>query len=987
MSPQSSIRIMALAASILCSAIANGQIVEKKNADGTIIELYNLVDGNIQGLYQSFYASGRPLIVCWCIDGLPVGEWISYYDVEGAIPQQQGRAYSGGYNGPREPLKTGLWRSYHKNGKLASTGVYRKNIAVGQWLTYYDNGNRSFVATFDFNGVMKGQWRSYYPSGKLRQTGIARGHGYNWIQQPWPVGSWTAYWENGKIQSQFQYDDESKHRGTNRTYYDNGQKQFVVETKNGILDGEYKFYYDNGQLYLTGVAKGSGYKFLEHPIKEGLWLTYDRNGNIVDAGIYKAGLLIRKVEISIDDESGQATLSYEDDEGVVQTTQADQNGIVDPEVQPAEPVEPVSLLMEDTETGRIVTERVNPDGSVSRYEGFHTTESDGTERYVETDRDGNRVETEITPEGEITVTRSSPGQGTTTTTTDSEGNISTVSRDVYGNETTTSLDEYGNIVSVKRDPKGIIESVTYDRPDGFRVTHTDEGARYMKVDEEGFKTEVHLDQSGNSTTTVTDPNGEVLLKETDYIGPREPGREYYEQVLGGDEWSKLPESTKARYATSERRRERFELRNAERRRDEAGQEAERARNALQAAEDSEAARIRMDELQSEYEALDRQVERRKDREARASEIEAAYRKAKDLQTQYDAALMSGDREEAARIMKLQDEHHEASQSLLLHTSEEKLKLEAKTQSRADIASSVSAQAYGLAGSELTDIDSYYETKGAVTDVAGVALIGATMQSETNTTSWHAERQKALALARIEVIDKWLTESNVNTEERAILEDLKFTANSSLEGAQVLLDQNGNITSAGYVIDAALTLTGAKAATAITRATARTASTTTARALNRSAVRTAMSGADEAGGSLTRTVNLTDDSANSLSNTARRSGEDTIDWILRRVDNSMTPPEHSLIVGRDVLPLTPPVSLPIQTNPATLARYFKPGVKLSGKEIQLKAEILAQRAAARQELQRAFFKGAPEEVFTQLQQKYQYLNDLIEDAIAQSRPPK
>ena len=90
-------------------------------------------------------------------------------------------------------------------------------------------------------------------SGKV--TGLQQGRFKNGVME----GPWVSYHENGQLLSEGAF-------------------------KNGKTEGPWVFYYDNGQLEMKGDFKNGE--------REGLWIDYYDNGQLNKKGNYKNGVKV-----------------------------------------------------------------------------------------------------------------------------------------------------------------------------------------------------------------------------------------------------------------------------------------------------------------------------------------------------------------------------------------------------------------------------------------------------------------------------------------------------------------------------------------------------------------------------------------------------------------------------------------------------------------------------------------------------------------------
>ncbi|PTB98040.1 hypothetical protein C9994_00345 [Marivirga lumbricoides] len=91
----------------------------------------------------------------------------------------------------------------------------------------------------------------------------------------------SVYFENGKIRQMGFYFNEDEKYGKWVEYYENGNKKKIENYENGILNGEYQYFHENGQIWTEKVyANGLLWQVISN---------YDRNGVKKDKGTLKNG--------------------------------------------------------------------------------------------------------------------------------------------------------------------------------------------------------------------------------------------------------------------------------------------------------------------------------------------------------------------------------------------------------------------------------------------------------------------------------------------------------------------------------------------------------------------------------------------------------------------------------------------------------------------------------------------------------------------------
>jgi antitoxin component YwqK of YwqJK toxin-antitoxin module len=117
--------------------------------------------------------------------------------------------------------KTGKWIVYKleksSNGKVltlkSEEGAYRSNKKEGAWKTYFSNGNCKDQINYKA-GSANGSVCLYHKNGKISEIGF-------WAKEHW-VGSYKSFYENGKLKSEFNFNDKGQRNGVQKYYYENG---------------------------------------------------------------------------------------------------------------------------------------------------------------------------------------------------------------------------------------------------------------------------------------------------------------------------------------------------------------------------------------------------------------------------------------------------------------------------------------------------------------------------------------------------------------------------------------------------------------------------------------------------------------------------------------------------------------------------------------------------------------------------------------------
>ena len=225
--------------------------------------------------------------------------------------------------------KTEITQYFNKKGELYMISSLTSETDKELYALYrkYDKNGNLFIYTYAING--KNTDKSYYSDGKLAyilELKILKG------QAPIPNGKYIEYYKNGQIKVQGNH-KEGKRDGEFRAFLRNGKsagsifykngkiikstlvnsmkdnasfsiltdinynlnsheiitdefpnkllKQYFIFNKNGLLDGESRQYYEEGDIKSISPFKNN--------VADGVFISYYQNGNIKEKHIYKNG--------------------------------------------------------------------------------------------------------------------------------------------------------------------------------------------------------------------------------------------------------------------------------------------------------------------------------------------------------------------------------------------------------------------------------------------------------------------------------------------------------------------------------------------------------------------------------------------------------------------------------------------------------------------------------------------------------------------------
>lgn len=228
------------------------------------------------------------------MDDIPVGIH-RFYNEEGKVVG--GKTYNDKGNLIAEGIideegnRQGDWKDFYTSGSLKAEGKYSNNKRVGNWKFFFVNGKVEQTGKFS-NGKYTGIWNWYYPDGsKWREEEYVNGR---------LEGLYLEYDKLGNIIAEGEYFDGEKE---GLWTYKVGDHKEVGKYVTGLRDGEWKYYYDNGNLsfegnYVQGNPDGKHQLYYDNELlkeeriyvmgyREKNWRKFDEEGNLIVTITYK----------------------------------------------------------------------------------------------------------------------------------------------------------------------------------------------------------------------------------------------------------------------------------------------------------------------------------------------------------------------------------------------------------------------------------------------------------------------------------------------------------------------------------------------------------------------------------------------------------------------------------------------------------------------------------------------------------------------------
>ncbi len=115
----------------------------------------------------------------------------------------------------------------------------------------------------------------------------------------------TSKYDNGQTEYTIQYDENGLEHGEWKYYYENGQVEMIETYNHGWPAGLWATYFDNGQIEFKEYYDNQGYE-------TGIWESYFESGQLYYKGEYNNGKPIKEWKMFFEDGTLQASLSFTD---------------------------------------------------------------------------------------------------------------------------------------------------------------------------------------------------------------------------------------------------------------------------------------------------------------------------------------------------------------------------------------------------------------------------------------------------------------------------------------------------------------------------------------------------------------------------------------------------------------------------------------------------------------------------------------------------
>jgi len=211
-------------------------------------------------------------------------------------------------------LKQGVWRKTDAKGVLIYEGQFKNNIPQGSFTYYYEDGKIRSQLNYSMDGKVA-LAVNFYPSGKKMAAGTYR--------ETKKSGIWKYYTENEILAAEETYEN-GKPAGIWKKFYEDGKILEECPYANGLKEGISKQYFSDGSLkseihFQKGKYEGNAiFNFVDgkpmlvgqfsNDMKHGKWIAYKANGEKESETTYQLGEVIEELYY---DKAREAELNQE----------------------------------------------------------------------------------------------------------------------------------------------------------------------------------------------------------------------------------------------------------------------------------------------------------------------------------------------------------------------------------------------------------------------------------------------------------------------------------------------------------------------------------------------------------------------------------------------------------------------------------------------------------------------------------------------------
>ena len=223
------------------------EITQYFNSEGKLYMISSLTsetEKDLYALYRKYDSNGNLFIYSYAIDGKNIDR--GYYSDGKLAYIQELKIIKG-----QPPIPNGKYIEYYKNGQIKVQGNNKDGKRDGEFKAFLRNG--------------KSAGSVFYKDGKIIKSTLVKAMKDN---------------ASFSLVTDINYNLNS-HKIVTDEFPNQLLKQYFVFNKNGLLDGESREYYEEGDIQSVSSFKNN--------VADGIFISYYQNGNIKDKQNYKNG--------------------------------------------------------------------------------------------------------------------------------------------------------------------------------------------------------------------------------------------------------------------------------------------------------------------------------------------------------------------------------------------------------------------------------------------------------------------------------------------------------------------------------------------------------------------------------------------------------------------------------------------------------------------------------------------------------------------------
>ena len=273
------------------------QYFNKKGELYMISSLTSETDKELYALYRKYDKNGNLSIYTYAIDGKNTDK--GYYS-DGKLAYILELKLLKGKN----PIPNGKYIEYYKNGQVKVQGNHKEGKRDGEFKAFLRNGKSAGSVIYKDGKIIK----STLINSMKDNTSFSILTDINSSSNSHEVV--TDEFSNGLLKQYFTFNKKGLLDGESRQYYEEGDIKSISPFKNNVADGVFISYYQNGNMkekhaYKNGNEEGEGifyYKngkleekyFMKNGKLDGEAINYFEDGKIRNKAIYKDDIILEE---------------------------------------------------------------------------------------------------------------------------------------------------------------------------------------------------------------------------------------------------------------------------------------------------------------------------------------------------------------------------------------------------------------------------------------------------------------------------------------------------------------------------------------------------------------------------------------------------------------------------------------------------------------------------------------------------------------------